>query len=241
MSQCDCRQMHVTSCGINSVYHHIHIWLFPNRLPETALLWWALRQSSTSMEPQFLTEGQFRNTFWAPPKFTLRTRVSYAAITQDNPRYWQPAVFSGKISPTNPAVQVAQNLAYPSSDAYLELTWALPRAAPADTNLEELESRNIIPPLGNYLLVATGGEKGALVPGRVAHQKLNLRNIGKIRPLWNSVPFVQCPSGKQPLSISQEGFLSSHSITRKILPQDWGADFFSPLDLKKTCHMLIIR
>lgn len=157
------------------------------------------------------------------------------------PRHWQPAVFSGKISPTNPAVQVAQNLAYPSSDAYLELTWALPRAAPADTHLEELESRNIIPPLGNYLLVATGGEKGALVPGRVAHQKLNLRNIGKIRPLWNSVPFVQCPSGKQPLSISQEGFLSSHSITRKILPQDWGADFFSPLDLKKTCHMLIIR
>lgn len=115
--------MDITSCGINSVYHHIHIWLFPNRLPETALLWWAkgsaLRQSSTSMEPQFLTEGQFRNTFWAPPKFTLRTRVSYAAITQDNPRYWQPAVFSGKISPTNPAVQVAQNLAYPSSDAYL--------------------------------------------------------------------------------------------------------------------------
>lgn len=122
-----------------------------------------------------------------------------------------------------------------------ELTWALPRAAPADTHLEELESRNIIPPLGNYLLVATGGEKGALVPGRVAHQKLNLRNIGKIRPLWNSVPFVQRPSGKQPLSISQEGFLSSHSITRKILPQDWGTDFFSPLDLKKTCHMLIIR
>lgn len=34
-------------------------------------------------------------------------------------RHWQPAVFSGKISPTNPAVQVAQNLAYPSSDAYL--------------------------------------------------------------------------------------------------------------------------
>lgn len=68
MSQCDRRQIHVTLCGINSVYHHIHVLLFTNRLPEmTALLWWvkgsALRHSFTSMEPQLLTKGQLRNTF----------------------------------------------------------------------------------------------------------------------------------------------------------------------------------
>lgn len=55
MGQCDCRQRHVTLCGMNSVYHHVHVLLFTNRLPETALLWWvkgsALRQSSTDKGP----------------------------------------------------------------------------------------------------------------------------------------------------------------------------------------------
>lgn len=192
------------------------------------------------MEPQFLTKGQFRNTFWAPPELTLRTQVwvrqqllktlpVHSVLWEDQPH---------KSNSSGGTKLGLSQLRCLFTDG--ELTWALPRAAPADTHLKELESLNIIPPLGNYLLVATGGEKGALVPGRVTHQKLNLRNIVKIWPLWNSVPLVQCPSGKWPLSMFQKGFLSSHSITIKILPRDWSIDFFSPLDLKKTCHMLII-
>lgn len=106
------------------------------------------------------------------------------------PRHWCPAVFSGKISPKNPTVLVAENLACPSSDAYFltEDSRSLPRAAPADTHLKELESLDIILPLWSYLLVAIGWGKRAVISGRAGQQKLNLGIIVKVWPLWNPVP-----------------------------------------------------